>query len=547
MFNLLWVLVVMPVINEVMANPMGSETGSGSPGDRNEFVEIYNPSDTPVDLSQFFIADRMEVDEIVPFPDTSILEIYPNAVISTVIPPHGYGVILDREYMTEGNGQYLHPYNIPAGAVLMSTGDTDIGNGLSNTDTIRLIDAQNFTVDLYPAPFRPEDGVSVERRQADENIWLPSRTGCTPGYRNSVSIPLDLAIEPTSFRVDPSFPTAGDVVTLSFDVVNYGIEDLSGFSVFRVCEGDTLLIRIDSLLASNDTMSVSMSLGEFDAEQYLRLKVGVMCAGDEDTANNFRFVEIPIGISPLIVNEIDYSSSVEWIELYNRGQTPFDPSGIFVMDRSGNRSERIGAAQVPPSGFVVIAGDSSFGNVFPGVDFIFLRSFPSLNNNGDDVILFNASGIALDSVPYKPSWGGRDGKSIERVSPEIIGWEAYNWMESKSPNGATPGARNSVSVDVHVPEGRLISIQKTVLNPHRGDKLVVFYRSEIPPEKIRLKIYDEIGRKCMDVEEDRMAQEGQIVVDVSQLQNGLYIAYFSLTTVLGRTYRAKKTFTVMKR
>ena len=35
-------LVSQVVLNEVMANPSGRETGTGAPGRRNEFVEIFN-------------------------------------------------------------------------------------------------------------------------------------------------------------------------------------------------------------------------------------------------------------------------------------------------------------------------------------------------------------------------------------------------------------------------------------------------------------------------------------------------------------------------
>jgi hypothetical protein len=51
MLVLLFLLIDSPIIiTEVMSNVKGSESGAGSPGDRNEFVEIYNLSADTIDL-----------------------------------------------------------------------------------------------------------------------------------------------------------------------------------------------------------------------------------------------------------------------------------------------------------------------------------------------------------------------------------------------------------------------------------------------------------------------------------------------------------------
>ncbi|HDL59923.1 MAG TPA: lamin tail domain-containing protein, partial [candidate division WOR-3 bacterium] len=67
----LWILAILavPVINEVMSNPKGQESGSLSPGDRNEFIEIYNSGDDTLDLSGFKIRDNQEEDTLLAFPD----------------------------------------------------------------------------------------------------------------------------------------------------------------------------------------------------------------------------------------------------------------------------------------------------------------------------------------------------------------------------------------------------------------------------------------------------------------------------------------------
>jgi hypothetical protein len=60
------------------------------------------------------------------------------------------------------------------------------------------------------------------------------------------------------------------------------------------------------------------------------------------------------------------------------------------------------------------------------------------------VILRHApSGTTIDSVPYAPSWGGGDGRSLERIDPAGPSSAAFNFGSSTAEAGATPGRRNS--------------------------------------------------------------------------------------------------------
>jgi len=68
--------VLKVYINEYEANPSGSDTG-------NEWIELYNPNDVPVDVSHLELWDQE------PEPG-SLVKIIPE---NSVIPPHGYLVI----------------------------------------------------------------------------------------------------------------------------------------------------------------------------------------------------------------------------------------------------------------------------------------------------------------------------------------------------------------------------------------------------------------------------------------------------------------------
>jgi RNAse (barnase) inhibitor barstar len=134
MLVLLFLLVDSPIIiTEVMSNVKGSDSGPGSPGDRNEFVEIYNQIADTIDLASYFIYDFDALaDEIYPWENDSILINYPNLRInSTLIYPYSYALILDKEYTSSDTvGGNVQPYDFPDSTLILTTDDTTIGDGL---------------------------------------------------------------------------------------------------------------------------------------------------------------------------------------------------------------------------------------------------------------------------------------------------------------------------------------------------------------------------------------------------------------------------------
>jgi len=219
------------VINEVMANVKGSEGGAGAPGDRNEFVEIYNLSGDTVDMDGWFLDDGDARDVLRAWIDTRIND--PDVVMNTtLIPPGGYAVILDPEYPDTGDGNFLQPYDFPPNTIVLTVGNTTIGDGLATTDPLSLLDPDTLLVDTYGTPsdttdsipFDPGDGISNERIDSGlpdhESNWLPSidPTGSTPGRVNSVSVGVeenaDFRFEISDLRLEQNSPNPFNFTTL---------------------------------------------------------------------------------------------------------------------------------------------------------------------------------------------------------------------------------------------------------------------------------------------------------------------------------------------
>lgn len=108
------------VINKVYADPDAAHMNNPSNYSANEWVELYNLSDGPVDISGWKIIDNTATDTI---------------PVSSPIPAHGFAVI------TASNTTWNY-WDIPADAVKIVLG-SDIGSGLANDKDMLILENPN--------------------------------------------------------------------------------------------------------------------------------------------------------------------------------------------------------------------------------------------------------------------------------------------------------------------------------------------------------------------------------------------------------------------
>lgn len=167
----------------------------------------------------------------------------------------------------------------------------------------------------------------------------------------------------------------------------------------------------------------------------------------------------------IVINEIAYdppapqASTNEWIEVINRGSRTVDLAGVFLSDASSSSDPIPGPLALAPGEYAVLVRNASeFTTAYPGITFVELTSFPSLNNSGDDLAL-EIGTTRLDFVPYLSSWGGTDA-SLERRDPDGPSGDPDNWATTTDASGGTPGARNTVfETDTTPPTVDLVSAQ----------------------------------------------------------------------------------------
>lgn len=247
------------VISEVMANASTESTG--------EFIEIYNAGSTSVDLAGLIVTDGDDIDTI---------EAYSGG--STTLAAGEYAVIVDSEYNSD--------YSIDSSVTVVTTGDTNLGNGLTTADDITLYESDGTTIiATFSFPKDPGDGVSMEMYDLD--------TGDTSGnWRASV------CTDGSSPGEEHCFPESGDPQDLIITEVmaNAATESTGEYiEVYNTSEGDIDLAGLvitdgggySDTLAAFSSFSTLLGPGEhglilddgYTFDYYLPTDIVVVSAG----------------------------------------------------------------------------------------------------------------------------------------------------------------------------------------------------------------------------------------------------------------------------
>ena len=295
------------ILTEVMFNPAGSENF-------NEFIEIYNRGDAPIDLSGYTISDGVGSDEIITAGNGLILE------------PSQYGIILDNGYF-DNSTQY--DSIIPQDALILTINGVTFGSrGLLNSapETVTISTAAGSVAAEYRYSVDNSDGYSDEKIDLisgdDSSNWANSIVlNGTPGFRNSVFPPaIDLAVR--RLYSEPSDPVSGEPFSLNAVIENLGTETVTDFNVTffveltndsNVTDNEVLSPPLSNStpLLPSDSLSISTDITGFP---WSVITVGVTLStmGDERTENDMAFTLIILGFNSasFLINEVMYNAII---------------------------------------------------------------------------------------------------------------------------------------------------------------------------------------------------------------------------------------------
>lgn len=306
------------VITEVMANPLDEATG--------EFVEIWNAGGDDVDLAGLMITDGDQEDIIAPFGDGT-----------TVLPADSRAIVVDDGYAGE--------YGLDDGVVVVSSGDANIGNGLSTSDVVGLYDTDGQSlIDAFQFPFNPGNGTSAEKIDEgnvtgidDAENWTASTcaSGSSPGVGNcaasgsSAIVESDLQLVISEVMANPLDEGTGEFIEL----YNAGTTDID-LLYMVLYDGDAL----DTILGWADPYDTVVGAGEYavvldsDYAGEYSIPAGVLVVTTDDST---------IG-SGLATNDEVYLFESDAASLIDSYTHPFNPgNGVSVekVDLTGGDTE----------------------------------------------------------------------------------------------------------------------------------------------------------------------------------------------------------------
>lgn len=205
----------------------------------------------------------------------------------------------------------------------------------------------------------------------------------------------------------------------------------------------------------------------------------------------------------LVINEVAWmgtesSYSNEWIELYNNTDLPLTLDG-WVLKTADGTPEISLTGIIPAKGFYLL--ERTDDDTVPEVPANQLYK-GSLNNNGENLELYDSLDILIDSLDCSSAWLAGDNttkQTMERI-------DSGDWQTSLNPGG-TPKAKNSIATQEEIgtaeaqpqqityPSG--IVINEILPSPEGPDAekewIEIFNRNDFEVDLVNWQIIDTVG------------------------------------------------------
>lgn len=138
----------------------------------------------------------------------------------------------------------------------------------------------------------------------------------------------------------------------------------------------------------------------------------------------------------------------EWVELKNTSIFPINLKEWRLSDLTGT-SGPLPDFVLQPDSFLIVCSASALSNLSSFGTALSVANFPSLDNDGDLILIADANGKIIHPVQYVADWYPNElkkdgGWSLEMIDTKNPCSGFSNWTASKNNSGGTPGRKNSV-------------------------------------------------------------------------------------------------------
>lgn len=211
-------------------------------------------------------------------------------------------------------------------------------------------------------------------------------------------------------------------------------------------------IEVEPVGARSIELRWSMTLPD---EGSFRLCLMLTDSGGVPLDTCAEWVHAPNTVGDLIFNEIMFVPPLsgplpptEYIELRNMSPFPLELGDWVYGDRSS--SVVLPAYRIPVGGYLVLCPPGTDGAWLGIAPALALPTWPTLNNDGDELYLRHPEGWLADTLAYQADWHASPikkigGWSLERRNGHLDCPDTWNWSSSIDPNGGSPGRINSIN------------------------------------------------------------------------------------------------------
>ena len=540
------------IIQEIMAdiNPVPRELPPV------EYLEIYNRSDFPIDLTSITINVG---DKRISFEEGRTIEA-------------GDYFVVSEEHADLNDSKDLYQVS--------SLQITNGGDELTIRENEEyIIFYTDFAPFWYDDETKQEGGWSLEMIDPDNfcsksKNWKASTdpSGGTPGEENSVKTENTDDRSPDITRLAAVSPKT---IRLYFDE-RIDSTTLMNTNAYSVNPSLGALTHINPVDPAYEAVELS-----FENEIQSDIVYSITASNKiKDCMNNGLLVSEALEFSyptladtnDIVINEILFNpkdDGVDFLELYNKSSHAIDISSLFVSLQdplSGETEKKVSLTEerlifVKNSYLALTKNPENIKAHYPEAvakNLLKVDDLPNFPNSSKKVEISDVEGTILDAMTYNedmhfPLLRNTDGVSLERVSSDKSSKDKDNWHSaSESAGFATPGYKNSQTVNSEIPNAD-ISISPDIVTPNndgQNDQVQISYKFQKPGFSANVIIYDSRGRKVIKLFSNKhLGTSGRLFWDGTnaeekQVQTGHYIVLIELFDLEGNLEHYKKTVVI---
>ncbi|NJN24498.1 MAG: hypothetical protein HC819_00105 [Cyclobacteriaceae bacterium] len=167
------------------------------------------------------------------------------------------------------------------------------------------------------------------------------------------------------------------------------------------------------------------------------------------------FASYLVDFNDLLITEImaDPSPGIdlpeyEYLEIFNPGTESYSVSNMLLV--VGKDTAMMADFSILPGEYLIVCQSSAVDHFADFGRTMKVSNWPSLNNSGEPIALYNEKGKLVFSIAYDDSWyksieKDDGGWSLEMIDTRFPCKSSENWIASIDASGGTPGKPNAVS------------------------------------------------------------------------------------------------------